>query len=354
MKLLVCFYCTLFTLAGCPNKKEELIIEPPAFMVKAADVSFLAEVRTSGMSMKNELGTPQDILTTLKESGVNCIRLRLWKDPAGRTSSFEEVKELSREIRSMGMLVWLSVHYSDTWADPGHQAKPAAWSNLSFAVLKDSVYEYAKKIALKMRPDLMQVGNEINNGFLYNEGSTNYNSQFTQLLGSASEAIRNFAPQCKIMLHHAGYAAANNFYSSVSDVDYDVMAISYYPVWHGGNLQVLETSIRNLSISQNKPVIIAETAYPFTFSYNDFTNNIVGSNNQILAAFSATPDGQLQYLTAIKTLVRNVPNAMGFCYWGAEWVSMKGPQATNGSPWENQSLWDFNGKALPALQAFKN
>jgi arabinogalactan endo-1,4-beta-galactosidase len=32
--------------------------------------------------------------------------------------------------------------------------------------------------------------------------------------------------------------------------------------------------------------------------------------------------------------------------------AFRGNQSTNGSPWENQSLWDFNNRALPAMAAF--
>ncbi|PIX06080.1 MAG: arabinogalactan endo-1,4-beta-galactosidase, partial [Flavobacteriales bacterium CG_4_8_14_3_um_filter_35_10] len=44
---------------------------------------------------------------------------------------------------------------------------------------------------------------------------------------------------------------------------------------------------------------------------------------------------------------------VGFCYWGAELVAYKGKMATDASPWENQALFDFNNKALPVLEAFK-
>src|SRR6218665_3603399 len=116
---------------------------PPATLeIKAADISFLPEVRATGLNIKNTNGVSEDMLISLKNNGVNCILLRLWKNPASVTSSFNMVKTLAQEIKSKGMKVWLTVHYSDTWADPGAQQKPAAWASATFAQLKDSVTAY--------------------------------------------------------------------------------------------------------------------------------------------------------------------------------------------------------------------
>jgi arabinogalactan endo-1,4-beta-galactosidase len=40
---------------------------------------------------------------------------------------------------------------------------------------------------------------------------------------------------------------------------------------------------------------------------------------------------------------------MGICWWAPEWVSFRGPVASNGSTWENLTLFDFTNNALPAL-----
>lgn len=344
----------LFAIASCSGKEEILHIQPVPSQLRAADMSFLPEVRSAGVVTRNEAGQAEDMLLTLKNSGANCIRLRLWNNPATATSSFNTVKILSQEIKSMGMKVWLSVHYSDTWADPGHQTKPAAWNSISFTQLKDSVYNYTKKIASEIAPDYIQIGNEINNGFIYPEGSFANINQLKELLNSGIAACRTFSPNSKIMLHYAGYSAADAFFQNFQGMDYDIIGISYYPVWHGKNLDELRTSLVNLSASKNKPVVIAETAYPFTFNYNDFTHNIIGDNSQTLTAYPASKDGQEHYLGRLNALVKSVPGGLGFCYWGGEWISMYGPAATNGSSWENQALWDFDNKALPALKVFSN
>ena len=124
-------------------------------------------------------------------------------------------------------------------------------------------------------------------------------------------------------------------------------------MWHGKSLTTLQETLTNLSETFDKPVIIAETSYPFTLEYNDYTNNIVGETSQLLTEYPATETGQFNYLNRIKNLIIEVPNGIGFCYWGGEWVSYKGKSATNGSTYENQAFWDFNNNALSIINCYK-
>ncbi len=99
--------------------------------------------------------------------------------------------------------------------------------------------------------------------------------------------------------------------------------------------------------------MIAETAYPFTLTWNDFTNNIVGKEDQlILPEYPATKEGQATYIRKIIRSVKEI-KGLGVCYWGAELIAWKGPKAVDGSPWENQALFDFDNHALPVLEVFK-
>ncbi len=111
--------------------------------------------------------------------------------------------------------------------------------------------------------------------------------------------------------------------------------------------------MQNLSSTHNKKILIAETAYPFTLNWNDQTNNIVGTTDQlILPDFPANATGQQNFIHQIKALTQEVENGIGFCYWGAELIAWKGNSSTEGSTWENQALFDFNNEALPVLSEF--
>ena len=139
----------------------------------------------------------------------------------------------------------------------------------------------------------------------------------------------------------------------ISNVDYDIIGLSYYPIWHGKSLIDLKNAMQTLGQTHNKEVVIAETAYPFILSWNDYTNNIVGLDNHlILPDYPASPVGQKAFIKEIKSIMVDLSKGIGFCYWGAELIAWKGNQATDASPWENQALFDFQNQALPVLNEF--
>lgn len=339
------------------SKDDETIsnIEPlESNFISAVDISSFPEIAETNPVFYDFDGNATDFLDILKENGVNTIRLRLWVNPATSHSTLGEVKLFSETLKTKGFKTWITVHYSDTWADPGNQTTPAAWRSLTFAELNTTVYNYTELVVTELNPDYIQIGNEINSGILHPNGniSTNIN-QFKTLMTSAINAVRTHSSRTQIMLHFAGIENSDWFFNQVSNLDYDIIGLSYYPIWHGKSLSNLSNTMNTLSTAYNKHIVIAETAYPFTLSYNDFTNNIVGLENQlILPQFTATPDGQKQFIRQIKNLSLNVNKGIGFCYWGAELVAWNGTESTEGSPWENQALFNFNNEALPVLQEF--
>jgi arabinogalactan endo-1,4-beta-galactosidase len=351
-RFLISFLALFLALAACSKPDDQNGNGLPPLEIKGTDMSFLPEVRQSGLVIRNADGQPEDMLLTLQKAGANTIRLRLWVDPSTPTSGFSTVKSLSQEIKGMGMKVMLSMHYSDNWADPGSQTKPARWQAITFEQLKDSVYAYTQKVAIEMQPEYIQIGNEINGGLLWPEGRYDNPAQMRELLAMGIAAVRDHSPSTKIILHYAGHQHANSFFSSLSNLDYDIIGMSYYPFWHGKNLSELQQNLAQLASQQGKPVFIAETSYPFTLEWNDWTDNVIGHNAQILDDYPATPEGQRAYLLKIREIITGVNNGIGFCYWGAEWISYMGSTAPNGSSWENQALWNFNRRALPAIEVF--
>lgn len=333
---------------------EEEVIIPEDTFIRAADMSFLPLIESENTVYYNRTNQPENALTTLKNAGCNTIRIRLWKNPTDSQSSFNQVKTLAQRVKQAGMKVWLTVHYSDSWADPGTQTAPVAWQGLSFVDLKAEVITYTSSIITEIDPDIIQIGNEINSGFLWPNGHLiNNESQCLELLSAASSTIRTQSPDTKIMIHYAGIGAgATWFFNKMSGVNYDYIGLSYYPIWHGKNLTELQSTINSLGQTHNKKVVLAETSYPFTLTWNDWTNNVLGQEDQLIPAYPATALGQKNYLLAIKNLIKETQSGIGFAYWGTEWVAFRGNESTNGSAWENQALWDFDNKALPAIEVF--
>lgn len=336
---------------GC-DKTEPLkpLVEEalPAYL-RGCDLSALPAMRALNVKYKNAVGVSEDPLTTLQNAGMNVVRLKLWTTPSG-FSSLDSVAKFADEIKRKGMRVWVTVHYSDTWADPGAQATPASWVNLPFTVLKDSLYNYTAQVVERIKPDYFQIGNEINHGLLWPIGHSNHPSQMRALLSESIRATRHVSPETKILLHYAGFQDAAAFYEPLKNLDFDIIGLSYYPFWHGKNIAQLETKMIELADTYKKQVVIAETSYPFSLLWADWTNNIVGDPEQLIHEFEAIPQGQHAFLTTLDQSIQ-LAQGLGWCYWGAELVAADGPQSTDGSVWENQALWDFNNKALPVIEA---
>jgi arabinogalactan endo-1,4-beta-galactosidase len=333
----------------------------PDFM-RAVDLSFTPEIILTGTLFKDNNQT-KDLVQIFKDKGFNTVRLRVWHTPVDAHSGLQEVLDFAKILTSKGFNIWLDIHYSDTWADPANQTKPAAWKNANFTDLKDSVYQYTSSTILAFKSagitlKLVQIGNETNSGFLWDQGKVggsfdNNWSNYALLLKEGIRAVKDNSNSTKIMIHIAGFDTADWFFSNLTsqNVSYDYIGLSYYPIWHGKSLDALSTSVNSLLNKFQKPIIIAETSYPFTLAWNDNTNNIVGTTSQLIPAYDATPDGQNAYTKALIDLMRKLPSqqGLGICWWAPEWVSFKGNTATNGSNAENLTLFDFSNNALPAL-----
>ena len=348
----------LFIFISCTKDEVDTPIseEEDVNFISAADISQYPEISNSHPLFYDLNGTEKDFLNILKENGINTIRLKLWVHPNEGHSGFDEVNDFSKVLKSKGFKIWLSLHYSDTWADPSAQETPEQWQGISFEALKDSVFNYTIMVTNEIKPDYIQIGNEINSGFLFPSGHiSDHYQQFIGLMKMAISAVRSNSIDTKIILHYAGIEGSERFFDRVSTLDYDIIGLSYYPIWHGKSLNNLKTKMQDLSEAYHKKVLIAETAYPFTLEWNDWTNNIVGLEEQlILPEYPATPEGQATFFKQIISLTKAVQNGIGVCYWGGELISWKGSQSTEGSSWENQALFDFHHKALPILKEFNN
>lgn len=361
MRTLVTFLIFL-CFAHC---KQESAPSQNNIFYQGVDISFLPLIEKEN-TVYLENGQSKDFLKILHSKGVNLIRLRLWHTPIPEQHSLSEVLDLAKRLKNEGLDLLLDIHYSDTWADPANQTLPLAWQNLSQTVLEDSVYQYTKKVmqALKSQntlPALVQIGNEINSGMLWDKGRVGGDfdanwSNLTNLLKKGLLAVKEIDVNIQTMIHLAGTDSAVWFLDNLKNkqVNFDILGVSFYPWWHGKDFNALQNTLNDLANNYDKPILIAETAYPFTLNWNDWTNNVIGENAQLMSGFPASAEGQKQFLIALKQIIKNIPNqkGIGFCYWGAEWVAFRGNQSTNGSSWENLALFDFDFNALPALDVF--
>lgn len=336
--------------------------------IKGADVSFIPQIEDLGGVYKvNRVS--QDPLKIFKDHGFNFIRLKLWHTPSENYNNLEKVLYMAKRIKDGDLKFLLNVHYSDTWADPGRQRKPAAWVGVPFEALKDSVYQYTKNVMRALcdqqtLPDMVQIGNEITPGMLWDDGrvggSFDTPQQWSKLGELIKAGIRGVRESCgagdsvRIMIHldRGGDNAACRWYFDnllAQGVEFDIIGLSYYPWWHG-TLNAVRANLDNLALRYGKDLVIAETAYPWTLQWFDNRNNIVGSANQLHAGYPATVDGQAAFLRELIKIVRNVKNerGRGLFYWAPEYISVQ----PLGSSWENNTLFDFNNNALSSMDVF--
>ena len=231
MKYIAFLILLLFISCTSNNPKPNIEPEPKTEYISAVDLSSLPEIESKNITFYNNDNNSESAISILKNNGVNTVRLRIWNNPENKHSHFEEVKLFTNQLRNSGLKVWLTVHYSDTWADPGNQNPPENWQNITFSTLKDSVYNYTRRIMTEIKPDIIQIGNEINSGLLLPYGNIDTNkNQFLEILDIGTKAVRDISADTKIMIHFTGIENADWFFDQVKTVDYDYIGLSYYPI----------------------------------------------------------------------------------------------------------------------------
>lgn len=148
-----------------------------------ADVSWIPQDEAQG-AVFFENGVQKDPLDILKGAGFNAIKLRVFvdpengyskKDPQAKWCGLDQSIAFAKRIRARGFHLSLTFHYSDTWADPQHQDKPAAWKDLPFDRLVEAVHAHTRDSLTAMKtagvaPDLVLIGNETTFGTLWPDG----------------------------------------------------------------------------------------------------------------------------------------------------------------------------------------
>jgi arabinogalactan endo-1,4-beta-galactosidase len=310
---------------------------------KGADVGWLSQMEATGYRFYDADGTEKNGLQLLKDRGMNTIRLRVFVNPSNDRinghCSKDETVAMAVRAKNLGMRIMIDFHYSDTWADPAHQTKPAAWANHTFSTLLTDVYNHTFEVltALKtagVTPEWVQVGNEIPGGMLWPEGNYTNFGQLAQLLNKGYDATKAIDPTIKVIIH---IDQGNNnsrfrwFFDNArtNNVKYDVIGLSYYPYWLNSDYTVtiadLQNNLNDMVTRYNKEVMVVEVGGDYTLVQN-------------------TKD----MLTATINAVRNVPNqkGLGVIYWEPE----------GEKTWSGYQLncWQSNGKPSTALDAFRN
>jgi arabinogalactan endo-1,4-beta-galactosidase len=339
---------------------------PTPLPIRGADVSSLQHAEDLGAKYYYENDVQGDPLQILQDHGVNYIRLRVWVNPANGYNNKTKVVQFAQRVKTKGLKLLIDLHYSDTWADPEHQAKPVAWADHSFSQLQADVYDHTCDVLNSLKtvgltPDMVQIGNEINPGMLLPDGSTNNWNNLASLLVQGYNAVKACSPSIQMMLHIANAgddSGARGWFDNAKShgVQWDVTGLSYYSYWHG-SMPAMTSTVKEMKSCYGKPVVIVETAYPFTLLENDGEKNTIHSLSQLPSGYPATSAGQASNFKAVLSAARS-GGAIGMFYWEPTWTAVKGngwdpTNPNSGCQWENQALFDYDGKALQAMSEFK-
>lgn len=363
-------------------KTRKLILAAMLMMASAVqaqkyvggDISCLTDNESKKAQYLDYDGKACPALDLFKQEKLNAMRVRLFVNPSDYPNNdpnccqtLDYVKALGKRIKDAGFKLMLDFHYSDTWADPAKQWTPKLWETLSDEELYTKIYEYTKDVLQQMKdagatPDFIQTGNEISYGMLWGkEGSSNLKkcymgkdanwSRFTTLLKNAGKACREICPDAKIILHTERATQTNvltNFYDKMKtdNVDYDIIGLSYYPVWHN-TISTLETAIKTLeSRYTDKNIMIVEVGYAYSWEYKGDYN--------LYSTYKASEAGQKAFTDDLITMLNKHESVNGLFWWWMEYNPY--PFAdTKMEGWWYAPLYDGNtGKPLAAMSSLKD
>jgi len=333
----------IITTGGC-NKQKTITPtpQPPVVetgFVKGADLGWITEMEAAGKKFYNAAGVETECFKLMKSLGFNTIRLRVWVNPGPSWNNAADVVAKALRAKNNGLRVLIDFHYSDPWADPANQTKPAAWLAMNFAELKSALAMHTIDVLNQLKtagisPEWVQVGNETNNGMLWPDGKASTNMHnYAQLVTAGYDAVKTVFPAAKVIVHISNGWDNTLFQWNIGGLisngaKFDVIGMSLYPSyfaegWAKANQQCL-ANMNDLVSRYNKDVMVVEVGMPW----------------------DAAAECKL-FLTDLIAKVKSVPNnkGLGILYWE--------PQSYGG--WKEYTLgaFDNSGKPTLALDAFK-
>jgi len=361
----------------------------PYLYLKGGDVSEVTRTEDSGAVYREADGTPKDPFQILVDHGYNVARLRVYNDP-GNPAYFPssemppyagpaDVLALAKRAKAVGLMIELTFHYSDYWTNAGTQCLPHDWAELTtFADVKRTMADFTQDFMAKMAaqgtaPEYVSIGNESNGGLLYPFGcawplpasaacptavcTTGNWPQLGQLYGAAYDAVKAVSPDAQVIIHLAyqngavpsqAAGAFNSYFAKVvaNGGKYDIKGLSYYPFWTRSKVADLEETVNLATAGDSKPLIVMETGYNWNPTREDGTLGQLTNNGP--EPYPSTPQGQKDFLLELSAGIKRV--TAGKCLGSLYWDPMN---IIENSQVSNTAMFDFSGRALPALDAYQ-
>ncbi len=277
MKQINLYLVILFlSITACSSKENKEPDPNPSnpdipHFAKGADISWATKMESEGLKFYNSNGEETECTKLMQQIGMNSVRFRVWVNPQEGWNNKEDVIVKANRAQKLGMRIMIDFHYSDTWADPGHQNPPKAWENFDLSGLKRAVTEHTTDVLSTLKEnnvevEWVQIGNETPAGMLLPIGEIdNSNSNFAQLINSGYDAVKDIYPNAFVIVHvdkGNDYNRLNYVFNYLKNRGgkYDMIGVSLYPSPIGWEIES-EQCIRNIKTMAelyNKPTIICE------------------------------------------------------------------------------------------------
>lgn len=322
-----------------PPNPQTTTYTPPSVsssFAKGADVSWVTQMENSGYKFYDKNGNQQDLFALMKSIGFNSIRLRAWVNPSDGWCNTADVLAKAVRANNAGLKVMIDFHYSDVWADPGHQTKPAAWASLDFSDLKTALYNYTVGVMDTLKnhgitPNWAQVGNETDDGMLWEDGRASTNmANFAALVKIGYQAIKSVSSSTLVIVHHSNGYSNSDFRwlfdgLKANGAQWDIIGMSLYPSttnWQAYDTECL-ANINDMVSRYGTPCMVVEVGME-----EDQAATVRSFLSDLITKVNAVANG----------------NGLGVFYWEPEAYSN----------WQNYGLGAFqsNGRPSEALDAF--
>ena len=342
--------------------------------IMGMDISSMISELESGVVYRdyegNKLETLDDICKFLANQGINHIRIRVWNNPydtngngyGGGNNDVAKAKQFADACRNAGIKMLVDFHCSDLWTDPGKQYVPKAWKGYTVEQKAEALTAFLEASLNTIDPtkdvvDMVQVGNETTSGFI---GETDVANMCT-LFEAGSKGVKAYNNEVKVVIHLTNPEKANmtRWAKRLDEnkVDYDILATSYYPYWHG-TLDNLKTQLETVKNTYGKDVMVAETSYAYTLEDSDGHSNTVRVGNNDTADNATEPFTEQGQATAIRNLINTVNNAggLGVYYWEPAWLTVGDTTGLTGEAYDkqvaaNKEKWEKYGSGWASSYA---
>ena len=237
-----------------------------------ADVSSLTLETRQSKAFYNKAGTKQALMPILQQQGVNSIRLRVLVSPKNSNHNTSYVKTLATTANKYGMGVMLDLRYSD-WL--GDNTKPEAWKKYDMTklltVVKNHTTSVMKAIKAVANVRWVQIGNEVDNGLLLEDGRDTTN--LVSIINTANDAVKAVNPDTRTLIHVCeceDIGRLTNYFDALlaAGAQFDAIGLSVHvktsTLKPDELTDLVAQNVKTLRERYDKPVLIVETGY-----YND-------------------------------------------------------------------------------------